>query len=45
MWITMVKAQCVIITVQIDMNSIVVCERIMKLQPAKKMYRMMMNES
>ena len=33
----MVKAHCVII----DMNLIVVCERIMELQPSKKM---MMNE-
>ena len=33
MWITVVKAQ----TAQVDMNFIVVCERIMKLQPAKKM--------
>ena len=37
MWITMVKAHCVIITAQVDMNFIVVCERIMKLQPANKM--------
>ena len=37
MWITMVKAQYVVITVQDDMNLIVVYERIMKLQPAKKM--------
>ena len=45
MWITMVKAHSVVITVQVDMNSIVVCERIMKLQPAKKMNLIMMNES
>ena len=38
----MVKAHCVIITAQVDMNFIVVCERIMELQPSKKM---MMNES
>ena len=31
-----------VITVQVDMNLIVVCERIMKLQPAKKMNLMMM---
>ena len=37
----MVKAHCVVITVQVDMDIIVVCERIMKLQPSKKM----MNES
>ena len=36
MWITMVKAHS-----QIGMNLIVVCERIMELQPSKKM---MMNE-
>ena len=46
----MVKAHCVIITAQIDMNLIVVCERIMELQPSKKMnlmmnLMMMMNES
>ena len=35
MWITMVKAHCVIITAQVDMNLIVVCERIMELQPKK----------
>ena len=40
MWITMVKAHCVIIT---DMNLIVVCERIMELQLSKKMN--LMNES
>ena len=47
MWITMVKAHCVIITAQVDMNLIVVCERIMELQPSKKMMMMMMmmNES
>ena len=33
----MVKARCVVITAQIDMNFIVVCERIMELQPGKKM--------
>ena len=33
----MVKAHCVIITAQVDMNLIVVCERIMELQPSKKM--------
>ena len=31
MWIKMVK---VVITIQVDMNLIVICERIMKLQPA-----------
>ena len=43
----MVKAQYVVITIQVDMNSIVIiCERIMKLQPAKKMnLMMMMNKS
>ena len=45
MWITMVKAHCVIITAQVDMNLIVVCERVMELQPGKKMNLMMMNES
>ena len=47
MWIKMVKTQYVVITVQVDMNLIVVCERIMTLQPAKKMnlMMMMMNES
>ena len=40
-WITMVKAHYVVITVQVDMNLNVICERIIKLQPAKKM----MNES
>ena len=43
MWITMVKAHCVIITAQIDMNLIIICERIMELQP--KMNLMMINES
>ena len=32
----MVKAHCVIINAQVDMNLIVVCERIMELQPSKK---------
>ena len=32
MWITMVKAHCVIKTAQVDMNLIVVCERIMELE-------------
>ena len=43
----MVKGHCVIITAQVDMNLIVVCERIMELQPSKKMMMMMMmmNES
>ena len=44
----MVKAHCVVITAQVDMNFIVVCERIMELQPGKKMNLMMMimkNES
>ena len=49
MWITMVKAQCVIITSSIDMNLIVVCERIMELQPSIKkknlMNLIMMNKS
>ena len=36
MWI-MIRTHCVVITAQVDMNFIVVCERIMKLQPAKKM--------
>ena len=36
----MVKAHCVIITAQVDINLIVVCERIM---PGKKMN--LMNES
>ena len=40
----MVKAHCVVITAQVGMNFIVVCERIMELQPGKKMM-MMMNES
>ena len=43
MWITMVKAHCVVITEQVDMNFIVVSERIMKLQPGKKMN--LINES
>ena len=29
--ITMVKAHCVVITAQVDMNFIVVCEKIMEL--------------
>ena len=33
MWITMVKKQYVVIIIHVDMNLIVVCERIMKLQP------------
>ena len=41
--ITMVKAHCVVITAQVNMNFIVVCERIMELQPSKKMN--LMNES
>ena len=45
MWITMIKAHCVIITAQVDMNLIVVCGRIMELQPGKKMNLMMMSES
>ena len=45
-----IKAHCVIITAQVDMNFIVVCERIVELQPSKKkkkmmMMMMMMNES
>ena len=43
MWITMVNAHYVVMTLQADMNLIVVCERVMKLQPAKKMNPM--NES
>ena len=35
----MVKAHCVVIT---DVNFIVVCERIMELQPGKKMNLVMM---
>ena len=31
----MVKAHCVAITAQVDMNFIVLCERIMELQPSK----------
>ena len=38
----MVKAHCVIITAQVDINLIVVCERIMELQLSKKMNLMMM---
>ena len=38
------KAHCVVITAQVDMNFIVICERIMELQPSKKMM-MTMNES
>ena len=34
-WIAMVKAHCVIIIAQFDINLIVVCERIMELQPLK----------
>ena len=47
LWITMVKTHCVIITAQVDMNLIVICERIMELQLSKKMNQMnlMMNES
>ena len=42
----MVKAHCVVITAQVDMNFIIVCERIMELQPSKKKkMMMMMNES
>ena len=43
----MVKKAHVIITAQVDMNLIVVCERIMELQLSKKkkMMMMMMNES
>ena len=43
MWIMTVKAHCVIITAQVDTNLIVVCKRIMELQPSKKM-NLMMNE-
>ena len=32
----MVKAHCVVIIAQVDMNLIVVCERIMELQPVKE---------
>ena len=42
-WITMVKAHSVIITAQVHMNFIIVCEKIMELQPSKKM-NLMMNE-
>ena len=45
MWIMMVKAHCVIITPQVDMNLIVVCERIIELQLSKKTNLMMMNKS
>ena len=38
----LIKAHCVVITAQVDMNFIVVCERIMELQLSKMM---MMNES
>ena len=38
----MVKAHCLVITAQVDMNFIVICERIMKLQRSKKMN--LMNE-
>ena len=41
----MIKAQCVVITVQVNMNFIVVYKRIMRLQPSKKINLMMMNES
>ena len=34
-----------LVIVQVDMNLIVICESIMKLQPLKKMNLMMMNES
>ena len=37
MWITMAKTHCMIITAQVDMNLIVICERIMGLQLSKKM--------
>ena len=33
---TMVKTHCVIITAQVDMNLIVLCERIMELQPGSR---------
>ena len=36
MWITMVKACCVVMNAQVDMNFIVVCERIMKFNTAIK---------
>ena len=29
---------CVVITAQVDMNFIIVCERIMELQPSKNIY-------
>ena len=41
----MVKAYCVVITAQVDINFVVICERIMELQPSKKKMMMMMNES
>ena len=41
--LTMLKAHCVVITAQVDMNFIVICERIMELQPSKKMN--LINES
>ena len=43
MWIMMVKAQYVVITVQVDMNLIIVSERIMKLQslPPTKLLKFM----
>ena len=34
----MVKAHCVVITAQVDMNFIVVCERTMELQPSKNIH-------
>ena len=40
----MVKAQYVVITVQVDMNLIAVSERIMELQSSKKMMMMMMKK-
>ena len=41
MWITMVKVHCVVITAQVDMNFIVLCERIMKLQPAERIIKIL----
>ena len=41
MWIMMVKAHCVVITAQVDMNLIVIYERITELQTSKKMNLMM----
>ena len=38
----MVKAHYVVITAQVDMSFIVVCERIMELQLSKMMMMMMM---